>query len=115
VLLDELLDGVEVHDDHLEVIVRGAPILNVTLDEVGLSRQTGEDWSCRRPDGTPMYTRCDPGGVAARPQTGGSGPLQAHASRVVVSTGQEQDHRSTASLMPECALVPEQVRARGWP
>jgi len=35
-LIDELLDGVEDHSDHLEVIVRGAPRLNVTLEEVGL-------------------------------------------------------------------------------
>jgi hypothetical protein len=35
-LIDELISGVEVHDDHLEVIVRGAPKLNVTLAEVGL-------------------------------------------------------------------------------
>jgi hypothetical protein len=53
VLLDELLDGVEVHDDHLEVIVRGAPRLNITLKEVGLNSQTGEDWSCRRGDLNP--------------------------------------------------------------
>ena len=39
VLIDELLEGVEVHEDHLEVIVRGAPSLNVTLAEVGLGRQ----------------------------------------------------------------------------
>ena len=61
VLLDELLDGVEVHDDHLEVIVRGAPRLNVTLKEVGLNSQTGEDWSCRRAEqgiaGTDQHER----------------------------------------------------------
>lgn len=36
VLLEELLDGVTVHPDHLEVTVHGAPRLNVLLSEVGL-------------------------------------------------------------------------------
>ena len=36
VLIDELLDSVAVHPDHLEVAVHGAPRLNVTLEEVGL-------------------------------------------------------------------------------
>ena len=49
VLVDELVEGVEVHQDHLEATVRGAPKLNVTLAEVGLERR-GEDWSCRRGD-----------------------------------------------------------------
>jgi len=42
VLLDELLEAVHVHNDDLEVAVRGAPKLNVTLAAVGLGRQ-GED------------------------------------------------------------------------
>ncbi len=36
VLLDEFIPTVEVHRDHLEVEVRGAPKLNVALHEVGL-------------------------------------------------------------------------------
>lgn len=36
VLLEELLDDVAVHPDHLEVTVHGAPRLNVLLSEVGL-------------------------------------------------------------------------------
>jgi hypothetical protein len=47
VLVDELLDGIEVHADHLVVTVRGALPLNVTLDEVGLKSQ-GEKQACRR-------------------------------------------------------------------
>jgi len=47
VLVDEMIEAVEVHDDHVEVTVRGAQKLNVTLAEVGLGRH-GEDWSCRR-------------------------------------------------------------------
>lgn len=35
-LLDELLDKVVVHPDHLEVHVHGVPRLNVALAEVGL-------------------------------------------------------------------------------
>ena len=52
VLIDEMIEAVEVHDDHLEVTVRGAPKLNVTLAEVGLGRQ-GEFESCRRGDLNP--------------------------------------------------------------
>jgi hypothetical protein len=52
VLIDELLEGVEVHVDHLEVIVRGAPRLNVTLEEVGL-KGSAENRSCRRGDLNP--------------------------------------------------------------
>jgi hypothetical protein len=52
VLIDEMIEAVEVHDDHLEVTVRGAPKLNVTLAEVGLGRQ-GEFQSCRRSDAKP--------------------------------------------------------------
>ncbi len=52
VLIDEMIEAVDVHEDHLEVTVRGAPKLNVTLAEVGLGRQ-GEDWSCRRGDLNP--------------------------------------------------------------
>jgi hypothetical protein len=36
VLIDELLDGVAIFPDHLEVTVHGAPRLNVLLSEVGL-------------------------------------------------------------------------------
>jgi len=36
VLIDELIDAVVVHPDHLVVAVHGAPPLNVTLEEVGL-------------------------------------------------------------------------------
>jgi hypothetical protein len=53
--VDELLDGIEVHTDHLEVIVRGAPRLNVTLEEVGL-KPTREDQTCRRGVYDPMHT-----------------------------------------------------------
>jgi len=35
-LLDEFVTRIDVHPDHLEVIVRGAPKLNVALHEVGL-------------------------------------------------------------------------------
>jgi site-specific DNA recombinase len=52
VLIDELLDRVEVHEDHLEVVVRGAPRLNVTLGEVGLAGPGGEKRLCRRADET---------------------------------------------------------------
>jgi hypothetical protein len=52
VLVDELLDGIEVHPDHLVVTVRGALPLNVTLDEVGLKSQ-GEKQACRRGDLNP--------------------------------------------------------------
>jgi site-specific DNA recombinase len=41
VLVEELLDVLAIFPDHLEVTVRGAPRLNVTLDEVGLK---GERW-----------------------------------------------------------------------
>jgi hypothetical protein len=37
VLLDELLDRIVVFPDHLEVVVHGAPKLNVLLSEVGLA------------------------------------------------------------------------------
>ncbi len=40
VLVDELIESVTVCPDHLEVVVCGAPPLNVTLDEVGLKSQT---------------------------------------------------------------------------
>ena len=53
-LIDELLETVEVHHDHLEVIVRGAPRLNVTLDEVGLTGPEGEKRSCRRGDSSTL-------------------------------------------------------------
>ena len=51
VLIDELIEAVEGHEDHLEVTVRGAPRLNVTLAEVGLGRQ-GDEPSCRRMSST---------------------------------------------------------------
>jgi hypothetical protein len=41
VLVEELLDVLAIFPDHLEVTVKGAPRLNVTLDEVGL---TGGRW-----------------------------------------------------------------------
>jgi hypothetical protein len=53
VLIDELVDCIEVHSDHLEVILRGAPRVNVTLEEVGLSGPKGENRSCRRGDLNP--------------------------------------------------------------
>jgi hypothetical protein len=37
VLIDELIEAVIVHPDHLVVAVSGAPPLNVTLEEVGLA------------------------------------------------------------------------------
>lgn len=39
VLVDELIESVIVCPDHLEVVVSGAPPLNVTLEEVGLQSQ----------------------------------------------------------------------------
>jgi hypothetical protein len=49
VLIDEMIEAIESHGDHLRVTVRGAPSLNVTLAEVGLGRK-GESESCRRAD-----------------------------------------------------------------
>ena len=40
VLVEELLEEVAIFPDHLEVVVAGAPRLNVLLEEVGLRRQT---------------------------------------------------------------------------
>ena len=37
VLVEELLESVAMYPDHLEVTVSGAPPLNVTLEEVGLT------------------------------------------------------------------------------
>ena len=37
VLIEELLESVAMYPDHLEVTVSGAPRLNVTLEEVGLT------------------------------------------------------------------------------
>ena len=70
VLIDELLVAVEVHGDHLEVVVRGAPRVNITLEEVGVSCPKGEERSCRRGDlrleATPPLTRNrHAGGVAS--------------------------------------------------
>ena len=45
--VDELIEAVQVHEDHLEVVVRGAPKLNVKPDEVGLV-SNGEERSGRR-------------------------------------------------------------------
>ena len=42
-LLDEYITGVDVHADHLEVEVRGAPKLNVALHEVGLRNRSVEN------------------------------------------------------------------------
>ncbi len=39
-LVEELVERVEVHPDHLEVVIFGAPRLNVRLDEVGLGNQS---------------------------------------------------------------------------
>ncbi len=39
-LVEELIERVEVHPDHLEVIIFGAPRLNVSLDEAGLGNQS---------------------------------------------------------------------------
>jgi hypothetical protein len=39
VLVDELVESVTVWEDHLSVVVAGAPALNVTLEEVGLKSQ----------------------------------------------------------------------------
>ncbi len=39
VIIEELIEGVRVFPDHLEVVVVGAPPLNVTLEEVGLQSQ----------------------------------------------------------------------------
>jgi len=36
VLVQEMLEGIWIYPDHLEMKVAGAPELNVTLDEVGL-------------------------------------------------------------------------------
>lgn len=41
VLVDELVQGVTVFRDHLEVNVAGLPAINVTLEEVGLKSQIG--------------------------------------------------------------------------
>jgi hypothetical protein len=57
VLLDELLDRVEVYGDHLEVIVRGAPRLNVTMEEAGLRDPKAEKQPCRRGDFSTGATR----------------------------------------------------------
>ena len=49
VLIEELIGGVSIFPDHLEVTISGAPALNVTLEEVGLKQSSvggvGEgDW-----------------------------------------------------------------------
>lgn len=64
VLIDELIEAVDVHDDHLEVTVKGAPRLNVTLAEVGLGRQ-GEFESCRRGDCNHTHTNTSSDAVSA--------------------------------------------------
>ena len=37
-LIDELVEGVAIFPDHLEVTVHGVPKLNVLLSEVGLAQ-----------------------------------------------------------------------------
>jgi len=64
VLVDELLDRIEVHGDHLEAVVRGAPSLNVTLDEVGLESE-GENQTCRRAEDADCHWRLIAWSVAA--------------------------------------------------
>jgi hypothetical protein len=59
VLLDELLDRIEVYGDHLEVVVRGAPPLNVTCKKPG-SEVPGVRIKCV---GGPMVPRHTPGGL----------------------------------------------------
>ena len=56
-LIDELIESVDADDDYLEVIVRGAPKLNVTLAEVRLGCH-GEFQSCRRTVRNHDYTTC---------------------------------------------------------
>jgi hypothetical protein len=34
-----MIEGIEAHEDHLEVTVRRAPTLNVTLAEISLERK----------------------------------------------------------------------------
>ncbi len=51
-LLNELLDQIEVHGDHVVVKVHGAPPLNMTFEETGLVR-AGEFPACRRGDLNP--------------------------------------------------------------
>ncbi len=70
-VIDEMLDAIDVYDDHLEVTVKGAPKLNVTLAEVGLGRQ-GEDWSCRRTVRNAQYTTCTTAAMVRDLQTLGS-------------------------------------------
>ena len=40
VLIEELVGGVSIFPDHLEVTISGAPALNVTLEEVGLKQSS---------------------------------------------------------------------------
>src|SRR5947209_5092297 len=49
VLVEDLLESVAFFPDHLEVTPKGAPTMNVLLEEVGLTAGQG-DRSCRRAD-----------------------------------------------------------------
>ena len=56
-LLDELVQEVSVHDDHLEVVVHGAPRLNVLLSEVGLAAEPERISGVGGATRTPSYAR----------------------------------------------------------
>jgi site-specific DNA recombinase len=62
VLANDLLDGIAFFPDHLEVKVAGAPKMNVTLQEVGL---TGGSGFCGVGEGTRTPTPC----AGTRPST----------------------------------------------
>jgi len=53
VLIEELVNGVAIFPDHLQVTISGAPPLNVTLEEVGLKQ------SSIRGVGGPDYANSD--------------------------------------------------------
>jgi len=40
VLIEELIEGVRIYPDHLQVEISGAPPLNVTLEEVALKQSS---------------------------------------------------------------------------
>ena len=54
-LLDEYISAVQVYGDHLEVEVRGAPKINVALQEVGLRNRSLETAGVGRPVGRFTY------------------------------------------------------------
>ena len=61
VLVEELLESIAMYPDHLEVTVSGAPRLNVTLEEVGLTggwqfRGVGGPWRTSR---TPLLVHAE--------------------------------------------------------